>query len=576
MEDGLLLINFLENASRSALQEKAGSSALFPKTGTEADTSSQKVISEKINSPHSSLTTQSFHNLVDTVVEKNRTHKAAEIKKRPIKIREKCEKSDTSRATISQKRKLVLVSSEDEWVGKKGKKHVKYSAESRVDKESFHKAVSVRRCTHTDLFAAVLTNSAENVSDVIKNGYEFDSWRGVRDDPLVLAVDMNNIEIVKILVEKCAYSTVHSFPALISAIEKKFNDIAIYFIKSGVFEGGERIGNAFTRAVQVGNVQIVKVLVESGELPVASRGAALLFAVEHDLFSILELLLRGVTNASSYKERLLYTAVKYENLPIIKLLLEHGENPARNNYESFLCAGKTGQFLIFEMLLRSLHGHIRTEIIKILVVAAMNDGFEIVKYFFEYFRIPKSVKQEVLLSATYVNNVKIAMFAIDNGADVKTHGRLILTSICKNGHEEMFDMLMLHDIDLSVNYLENVTLALKEGHEPLAAKIFHANRLHFFSNTSALLLDASSRGKLDSVEFILKYRRGGNYNDQQALIAAFKKSNIDVFTLLLRKCDFDVNFLRQIQNSGTSTDIIPFSKALASAIGRLMYMKTTL
>ncbi|MFC1763445.1 ankyrin repeat domain-containing protein [Planctomycetota bacterium] len=161
------------------------------------------------------------------------------------------------------------------------------------------------------LFEAVKKADVEHVKLLIAEGAGVDAKWGditIKEDekkskqtPLCYAVDINNIDLVKILVEAGADVNAGPWsPPLVKAVGKNNMAMAEYLIDHGADLNSPPDWGSLLQAVHVGNIEMMKLLLKKG----------------------------ADVNATEYTTPLLEAVTRHRQVDkeIVKLLLEHGAN----------------------------------------------------------------------------------------------------------------------------------------------------------------------------------------------------------------------------------------------------------
>ncbi len=173
-----------------------------------------------------------------------------------------------------------------------------------------------------------------------------------------------------------------------------------------------------------GNIEIVKLVLNSGPIDDFYANAALWYASKKGTVEIVKLVLDNGANANAVninRRTALMIASKRGHLEIVKLLLDHGadvNNTTGNNDNTAL-------------MIASQRGH--KEVVKLLLYSGAN-----VRAINRWGNTP-------LMAAAYWGHQEIVKFLLDSGADVNVvnnYGYTALTYASKNGYQRIIKLLL--------------------------------------------------------------------------------------------------------------------------------------
>jgi ankyrin repeat protein len=188
------------------------------------------------------------------------------------------------------------------------------------------------------LFEAVKKADAEKVKLLIADGADIDAKCGdtsitekeeiASATPLYYAVDANNMNLVKLLVEAGADVNAGSWPPLCRAVEKNNTAIAEYLIDHGANVNYPKDWGPLHQAPYVSNnMEMVKLLLARGADINAGSWPALTVSIWEERKDIFDLLIqRGADANIADKDghTPLYWAVNKDDLDYLKILIAHG------------------------------------------------------------------------------------------------------------------------------------------------------------------------------------------------------------------------------------------------------------
>ncbi|XP_019851655.1 PREDICTED: ankyrin repeat and SAM domain-containing protein 6-like, partial [Amphimedon queenslandica] len=346
------------------------------------------------------------------------------------------------------------------------------------------------------------------------------------DNPaLIVAIEKDNIDIVKLLLEKGTDPKVTEYtsgdnPALIVAIETDNIDIVKLLLEKGadpnVTEYPSGGSPALIIAIEKGNIDIVKLLLEKGADPNVTKypsggSPALIIAIEKGNIDIVKLLLEkgadpNVTKYTSGYNPALIVAIKKDNIYIVKLLLEKGADPKVTEYTS----GDNPA----------------------LIVAIEKDNIDIVKLLLEKGADPNVTKDTsgynpALIVAIKKDNIYIVKLLLEKGADPK------VTEYTSGDNPALIVAIEKDNIDI-------VKLLLEKGADPNVTKDT--------SGYNPALIVAIKKDNIYIVKLLLEkgadpkvteYTSGYN----PALIVAIEKHDFKIVEVLLEKgADPNIDF----------------------------------
>lgn len=205
---------------------------------------------------------------------------------------------------------------------------------------------------------AAMTGHTDVMSSLLQAGAE------VTNDAVRLAAESGKLDALKALVAAGGDVSADNGAALVMAATYGHADVVSFILeqKKTYFGGGYEIGapgdllSSFTgaavspnaqggaaliAAVEAGNMEIVRLLLDAGATPDASSGSALASAVFNNNYGMAEYLLMRGADANAGDGKALFMAVTMDNASMTQLLMGNKANPDLRNGEIKAMAEKS-------------------------------------------------------------------------------------------------------------------------------------------------------------------------------------------------------------------------------------------
>lgn len=254
------------------------------------------------------------------------------------------------------------------------------------------------------------------------------------------------------------------------------------------------LNKAFHKAIELGNVDLVKCFIEhgadvnrkGGEHSLIPRKAAL--NIEKNSQEIVKVLI----NLGLDKELFLCDAASYGNFDVVKDLLENGvsKDSVNKAFHRALQKGNTKlvkYFMEYGVDLKEKGGCLSLMPRESAITAEKN-SLELIKVLIEF----GEERELILYDAAHYGNIKIASYLLDNGASVEHYyddGRTPLCFAAGNGKTEMVSFLL--------DFGANISVTDDKGKTPLALATFfgHIKTIEKLIERGADLEDKDDQGR---------------------------------------------------------------------------------
>lgn len=334
----------------------------------------------------------------------------------------------------------------------------------------------------TPLHIAVLEEKIEAVSDLITQGVKIDSEDENGMTPLELAVQSQNVNISKLLVDsgdRLDFSKTTSY--IITAIKTRNIDFLKFLITARVFLENEDENDLLPihHAVESQDVNIVKLLIEAGvnvNINYDCRKIPVYMAMKSRNLNIMKLLIDAGADVNKplydSGETLLHQAPKWANSAIVKLLLDAGANV--NVMDNYDCI--------------PLHHAVKSgnvEIVKLLIKAKSDFSLSCKNY-----GTPLDI-------AIMTNNEIILKVLVEAGADINArdkNGNTPLHFAASKGNSNIFKFLLDAGADINAeNIGGNTPIHCAAGKANLNIKVLidvgaNVNKCNNFGKTPLQIL----------------------------------------------------------------------------------------
>ena len=269
------------------------------------------------------------------------------------------------------------------------------------------------------------------------------------------------------------------------SLRKKFSDSQLVKYKSilgfsdlistKIKEVDKQIALALIQAVQKGNFEIVKILVDNGadvNSSASSNTKALILAAEQGKLEIVKYLAENGAdvNLRDYYNTTALMMASFEYLEIVRYLIEQGADVnAKNNneYTALSQATLTGRFEIVKCLVENGIDVNSKDYFKntALISASENGRVKIVKYLVEHgadVNIANEINITALSIASQVGCFEIVKYLVENGADVSkknSDNKTPLMLAKERGNSELIKYLARSEANANRTSNENLKIA---------------------------------------------------------------------------------------------------------------------
>ncbi|KPK36438.1 MAG: hypothetical protein AMJ65_16175 [Phycisphaerae bacterium SG8_4] len=367
------------------------------------------------------------------------------------------------------------------------------------------------------LFEAVKKADVEKVKLLIAEGANVDTKRGdittkedeknSDDTPLYYAVDSNNMDLVRLLVEAGADVNAGSWPPLCRAVDENNTAIAEYLIDNGAdinVYPVEDWGPLQETVVISNSIEMAKLLIARGG-DINSKGYPVLNSAIHEKRrDLCEFLIQRGANVNAedkWGRVSLHYAIRNEDLDIMNILIANGADvdiKHTGRYTPLQYTHSGGETLLQYAAIGG-----RTEAAKLLLEAganvdAKNDGgqtalhviLDLTKSKYTYYRLSKDTVELLLAKGADVNlkdkdgrtplhlaaesaDGDIIELLLDKGARIDARdeesGSTALHRAAQSGNKNAAELLIAKGADINAKD--------KQGHTPLYIAVNHGYKV---------------------------------------------------------------------------------------------------
>lgn len=281
-------------------------------------------------------------------------------------------------------------------------------------------------------------------------------------EALVGAVENRYVEIFKLLLENGGDLKTQNFEVLENVIGWGRPDIVKLLLEKGA-DPAAQDSRALVRAVIHGNIEIVKLLLDNGADPRALDFQNLITAFTYsnrlgntEIFKLF--MQKGIDSDVA-----LVVAATIGDIEILKVLLEAGVDPKARNSEALIAAARKRHIEIFKILLGQ-GADPKARDSDALVATAWSGCIEIFKMLLEGGADPKSQNSQALIAAATNGKIDIFKLLLELGANPKAQDSQALVSAAENGHIEILKMLLANGANPMAQNSQALVNAVAQGH----------------------------------------------------------------------------------------------------------------
>lgn len=416
--------------------------------------------------------------------------------------------------------------------------------EERIEFEDFIKLLSPN--------SSRLTKTNKSTNPIVKN-YSQKNQNNIISEKKSKSNPYNKIEINK-NGDKFVYAN-YLF-ALDKAIEFGEIELILSLIKCIEPPTVSR-ETALKRAVQVGNLKVVRFFVEQGIYDL-NKLELLPLATKYNHMDIVKYLIKKgariyINNNSTDTKQNRNTQKKYVNdtldyyiyngdLEMVRYLNNHGVDIHKDRDRSLYQAARFGHLHIVKYLVENGAKNPNA-----LRAAAINDHLDIVEYLLNNGADIQIFKNRAFCDAASYGYLDIVSFLLENGADINSENDLALRGATNWGKTDTVEYLLEHGADIHADNDAALKEAIKQRKERVI-KYFQSleedeisdkeeNMVDSLENdtmNSMLLFDAIEKNNTEIVKFLIENGISLDEKNDIAIWKAIQKQNLDIVNLLIQ------------------------------------------
>lgn len=295
----------------------------------------------------------------------------------------------------------------------------------------------------------------EIVNFLIEKGVDVNASDGAA---LIEATYYNKLTIIQFLVEHGADIRAKNSAALEIAIIKNYYEIVQYLVEKGAYANTQ---NKLICAICSGNIDIVRLLVETGSDPQANISRAFRKAIEKGYLPIVYYLAEKGANLEEHDHAPTYYAYIRRHYEIVKFLLEKCIDSERRNYYVLPLSHEV-EHLDFVKYLFANNAIFR--ISDAYNRAIINEHFSVVELLIKFDADFKTNGNYALQLAAKYGRLEIIELLVNNGADFRVDGNYALRIAIKYRYSKVIDFLINKGADITnylCHYCSNLKLPLR-------------------------------------------------------------------------------------------------------------------
>lgn len=416
--------------------------------------------------------------------------------------------------------------------------------EERIEFEDFIKLLSPN--------SSRLTKTNKSTNPIVKN-YSQKNQNNIISEKKSKSNPYNKIEINK-NGDKFVYAN-YLF-ALDKAIEFGEIELILSLIKCIEPPTVSR-ETALKRAVQVGNLKVVRFFVEQGIYDL-NKLELLPLATKYNHMDIVKYLIKKgariyINNNSTDTKQNRNTQKKYVNdtldyyiyngdLEMVRYLNNHGVDIHKDRDRSLYQAARFGHLHIVKYLVENGAKNPNA-----LRAAAINDHLDIVEYLLNNGADIQIFKNRAFCDAASYGYLDIVSFLLENGADINSENDLALRGATNWGKTDTVEYLLEHGANIHAENDEALKEAIKQRKERVI-KYFQSleedeisdkeenvvDSLENDTMNSMLLFDAIEKNNTEIVKFLIENGISLDEKNDIAIWKAIQKQNLDIVNLLIQ------------------------------------------
>ncbi|PVZ97362.1 hypothetical protein BB558_006656 [Smittium angustum] len=342
------------------------------------------------------------------------------------------------------------------------------------------------------------------------------------------AIENGQIDILKYIVEKGTDINAANQECLIIACEKGQIDILKYLIEKGADVHAASKG-CLNSVIENGQIDILKYLIEKGADVHAVDDYYLGIACAKDHLSLVEYLFKNGANIRTDNDYALRWASSKGHINFVKYLIENGADVHAYDNNSLKKACENGHLNVFKYLIQK-GADIHAENDYSFRIACAKDNLSLVECLVKNGANIRADSDYALRWASSKGHINFVKYLIENGADVHAYDNNALKQGCWAGNLEVVKYLIEKGADIHAENDYSFRISCLKCHLSLIEYLVK-NGANIRADSDYALRWASSKGYINFVKYLVENGADVHANNDEALRVAHENGNLDLSTI---------------------------------------------